>query len=77
MVARYGDYVLLKPPFAPGTWLLLLGGPLVLLLAGGALLLAARRRRPAPAAPAAAHRRGSGRGSTLCWERAIQWRSGS
>lgn len=50
MVARYGDYVLLQPPFQPGTWLLWLGGPLVLLLAGGALLLAARRRTP-PAAP--------------------------
>ena len=45
MVARYGDYVLLKPPFKSGTLLLWLGGPLVLLLAGGALLLAARKRR--------------------------------
>jgi cytochrome c-type biogenesis protein CcmH len=52
MVARYGDYVLLKPPFKPGTLVLWLGGPLVLLVAGGALLLAARKRRvaetPAP-----------------------------
>ena len=52
MVARYGDYVLLEPPFKPGTWALWLGGPLVLLVAGGALLLAARKRRviatPAP-----------------------------
>jgi cytochrome c-type biogenesis protein CcmH len=52
MVARYGDYVLLKPPFKPETWLLWLGGPLVLVLAGGALLLAARKRRPAEATPA-------------------------
>lgn len=52
MVARYGDYVLLKPPFKAGTWFLWLGGPLVLLLAGGALLLAARRRRAASTAPA-------------------------
>jgi cytochrome c-type biogenesis protein CcmH len=52
MVARYGDYVLLKPPFKPDTWLLWLGGPLVLLLAGGGLLLAARRRRPVEAMPA-------------------------
>lgn len=51
MVARYGDYVLLKPPFKAGTWLLWLGGPLVLLLAGGGLLLAARRRRPVAPAP--------------------------
>jgi cytochrome c-type biogenesis protein CcmH len=51
MVARYGDYVLLKPPFKAGTWLLWLGGPLVLLLAGGGLLLAARKRRPVAPAP--------------------------
>ena len=46
MVARYGDYVLLKPPFKAGTWALWLGGPLVLLVAGAALLVAARRRKP-------------------------------
>ena len=47
MVARYGDYVLLKPPFKTGTLVLWLGAPLMLLLAGGALLLAARRRQRA------------------------------
>ena len=46
MVARYGDYVLLKPPFKAGTLVLWLGAPLVLLIAGGALLIAARRRKP-------------------------------
>jgi cytochrome c-type biogenesis protein CcmH len=52
MVARYGDYVLLKPPFKPGTLVLWLGAPVLLLVAGGALLLAARRRRVAmPPAP--------------------------
>ena len=45
MVARYGDYVLLKPPFKSGTLILWLGAPLVLLIAGGALLIAARRRK--------------------------------
>jgi len=52
MVARYGDYVLLKPPFKADTWLLWLGGPLVLLLAGAGLALAARKRRPVEAPPA-------------------------
>ena len=46
MVARYGDYVLLEPPFKPETWMLWLGGPLVLLLGAAGLLLAARRPRP-------------------------------
>jgi cytochrome c-type biogenesis protein CcmH len=52
MTARYGDYVLLKPPFKSDTLILWLGAPLVLLVAGGALLFAARRRRaPEPPAP--------------------------
>ena len=51
MVARYGDYVLLRPPFKPGTLVLWLGAPALLLVAGSALLLAARRRRAAPATP--------------------------
>ena len=50
MVARYGDYVLLKPPFKAGTLVLWLGAPLVLLVAGAALLIAARRRRNTPIA---------------------------
>ncbi len=50
MVARYGDYVLLKPPFKAGTLVLWLGAPLLLLVAGAALLLAARRRRHTPIA---------------------------
>jgi len=45
MVARYGDYVLLQPPFKSGTLILWLGAPLLLILAGGILLLMARRRR--------------------------------
>jgi cytochrome c-type biogenesis protein CcmH len=51
MVARYGDYVLLKPPFKARTLVLWLGAPALLLLAAIALWLAARRRR-VPAAPA-------------------------
>jgi cytochrome c-type biogenesis protein CcmH len=51
MVARYGDYVLLRPPFKARTLILWLGAPLVLLVAGGAIFLATRRRA-APVAPA-------------------------
>ena len=52
MVARYGDYVLLKPPFKTGTWLLWLGAPLLLLIATSAILLSAlRRRATAPLPP--------------------------
>lgn len=45
MVARYGDYVLLNPPFKARTLILWLGAPLVLLIAGAGLLIAARRRK--------------------------------
>ena len=44
LVARYGDFILLQPPFRLGT-LLLWGTPLLALLLGGAgIALAARRR---------------------------------
>ena len=42
--ARYGDFVLLKPPFRAGT-LLLWGTPLLVLLGGFAGLLIVQRRR--------------------------------
>jgi cytochrome c-type biogenesis protein CcmH len=51
IVARYGVFVLLDPPFAPSTWLLWLGPPLLVLGGGGWLLLRARRRHPDSAAP--------------------------
>ena len=52
MVQRYGDYVLLKPPFKLGTLVLWLGAPLVLLIAASAIMLTAlRRRATAPLAP--------------------------
>ena len=52
MVARYGDYVLLKPPFKLGTLVLWLGAPLLLLIAASAILLAALcRRAVAPLPP--------------------------
>jgi cytochrome c-type biogenesis protein CcmH len=47
VTARYGDFVLLAPPFRPSTWLLWLG-PFVLVLLGGGLIAGfLRRRRPA------------------------------
>ncbi len=45
LVSRYGDFILLKPPFKPETWLLWLSAPLTL-SAGLAAVLIARRRAP-------------------------------
>jgi cytochrome c-type biogenesis protein CcmH len=51
LTARYGDFVLYRPPFKPETWLLWLG-PLVFLGIGGAAwIMTLRRRRATPAAP--------------------------
>jgi cytochrome c-type biogenesis protein CcmH len=47
MVARYGDYVLLKPPFNTRTLVLWLGTPVVLLLGMIGLWFAAGRRSTA------------------------------
>jgi cytochrome c-type biogenesis protein CcmH len=50
--ARYGDFVLLKPPFQPSTWLLW-GAPVVVFFFGAAAVAVFLRRRrdvPAPAA---------------------------
>jgi cytochrome c-type biogenesis protein CcmH len=49
---RYGDFVLLKPPVKPSTWLLWFG-PVVVLLGGGALLAAWYRGRGRDSAAAA------------------------
>jgi cytochrome c-type biogenesis protein CcmH len=48
VVARYGVFVLLDPPFEPLTWVLWLGPPALVLGAGTVLLLRARRRDPGP-----------------------------
>jgi len=48
IVARYGLFVLLNPPFEPVTWLLWLGPPALLLGAGAILLLRVSRRRLDP-----------------------------
>ena len=44
LVRRYGDFILLKPPFKLETWLLW-GAPFLILLAGGGIILVARRRQ--------------------------------
>jgi cytochrome c-type biogenesis protein CcmH len=46
LVQRYGDFILLKPPFKLATWLLW-GAPFLVLATGaGAIIFAIRRRRP-------------------------------
>ena len=51
VVDRYGDFVLLKPPVKPITYLLWAAPVLLLLFGGSVVILAARRRRSAPVAP--------------------------
>lgn len=48
LVARYGDFVLLKPPFNPGT-LLLWVGPFVLVAIGSAVVFVSSRKAAGPA----------------------------
>lgn len=50
MVARYGNFVRLRPPFNAMTFVLWAAPGLALLAGAGAVLLA-RRRRPTPPAP--------------------------
>ncbi len=53
MVARYGDFVRLRPPFNAVTALLWLS-PVLALAVGATLLVFGRRSRPAPPAPLSA-----------------------
>jgi cytochrome c-type biogenesis protein CcmH len=53
LTSRYGDYVLLRPPVEPATYLLWFGPPALLLL-GGIVILIGWRRRAASSAVAAA-----------------------
>jgi cytochrome c-type biogenesis protein CcmH len=50
VVARYGDFVRLRPPFRPLTYLLWFS-PVLALAVGGSAVLIARRHRGAPPAP--------------------------
>ena len=45
LTARYGDFVLLKPPVKPATWGLWYGPLVVLVIAAGGLAVYLRRRR--------------------------------
>jgi cytochrome c-type biogenesis protein CcmH len=47
LVDRYGEFVLLKPPFSPGN-ALLWATPGIALILGGVLMVLLLRRRPAP-----------------------------
>ena len=54
LVARYGDFVLLRPPLRADTWLLWFGPFAVLILGAGFTVFALRRRTPPSAAPLSA-----------------------
>jgi cytochrome c-type biogenesis protein CcmH len=57
MVARYGDFVRLRPPFIPETLLLWLA-PVLALSIGAITVLLSRRRSPAQLAPLTSEERG-------------------
>jgi cytochrome c-type biogenesis protein CcmH len=50
LVSRYGDFILLKPPFTLSTALLWFSAPLTFLVGGLAIFLASRRKRVPAAA---------------------------
>ena len=54
LVERYGDFVLLRPPFKPQTYLLWFGPAAILLLGGLAIVAYFRRREAGPAMASAA-----------------------
>jgi cytochrome c-type biogenesis protein CcmH len=49
LVGRYGEFVMLKPGFSPGNWVLWIGPFLIVALGTGWLIL--RRRDETPAQP--------------------------
>ena len=58
LVARYGNYVLLRPPFQSNTWVLWLGPFAVLALAGAGLFFSLRNKAAlVPAVPLSASER--------------------
>ena len=53
LTSRYGEYVLLRPPVKPATWLLWFGPPALFMVGAAAMALVWRRRRAAAGAAAA------------------------
>lgn len=51
MVARYGDFVLYRPPIKSTTWVLWFGPALLLIFGVVAMIVALRRRRPTASSP--------------------------
>ena len=51
LTARYGDFVLLKPPVEPATWGLWFGPALLLVIAAAGLVVYVRRRSALPDSP--------------------------
>ena len=47
LTARYGDFIRLRPPFQPNTWLLWLTPPMVLAAGGAGIVWRLRNRRTA------------------------------
>lgn len=57
IVARYGDFVLMRPPVQPNTILLWIGPALFVMIAVAAAAVYTRRRRAVPSAPLSAQER--------------------
>jgi cytochrome c-type biogenesis protein CcmH len=76
LTARYGEFVLLKPPVEPATWGLWFGPGLVLVLAAAGLVVYVRRRRRAVDEPPALSPEERARLKTLLSEQPGPSRSG-
>ena len=69
IVARYGVFVLLDPPFEPLTWLLWLGPPVLVVGSGVILLLRSRQRRGPALTPPELSAEESARAAALLGDR--------
>jgi cytochrome c-type biogenesis protein CcmH len=69
IVARYGVFVLLDPPFEPLTWLLWLGPPVLVAGSAAILLMRSRRRRGPTLTPPKLSAEESARAAALLGDR--------